>query len=122
MAVILPPQSESTPARNTTIGIVATDAILTKGQAQKVAQMAHDGMARAIRPSHTLFEGDTIFCMATGKQKLPEIPGYYGTPFAQAVSDIGHAAADCMARAIIKAILTAKSMTGMTAFCDLENR
>jgi L-aminopeptidase/D-esterase-like protein len=121
-AVILPPQPESTPARNTTIGIVATDAILTKGQALKIAQMAHDGMARAIRPSHTLFEGDTIFCMATGKRKLPEIPGYYGTPQNRPVSDIGHAAADCMSRAIIKAILTAKSMAGMTAFCDLENR
>jgi L-aminopeptidase/D-esterase-like protein len=120
-AVILPLQSESAPARNTTIGIVATDAILTKGQAQKVAQMAHDGMARAIRPSHTIFEGDTIFCMATGKRKLPESPGYYGTPQARAVSDIGHAAADCMSRAIIRAILTAESMAGATAFCDLEN-
>jgi L-aminopeptidase/D-esterase-like protein len=84
--------------------------------------MAHDGMARAIRPSHTIFEGDTIFCMATGKKNLPKIPGYYGTPQARAVSEIGHAAADCMSRAIIRAILTAKSMAGMTAFCDLENQ
>lgn len=121
-AVILPPRSESAPARNTTLGIVATDAILTKGQAQKVAQMTHDGLARAIRPSHTMFEGDTIFCLATGKQELPEISGYYGTPQARAVSDVGHAAADCMSRAIIRAILTAKSTAGMTAFCDLENR
>jgi L-aminopeptidase/D-esterase-like protein len=121
-AVILPPQSESTPARNTTIGVIATDAILTRAQAHKVAQMAHDGMARAIRPSHTLFEGDTIFCMATGKRKLPEVSGYYGPVHARAVSDIGHEAADCMSRAIIRAILTAKSMAGMTAFCDLENR
>ena len=121
-AVILPPPPQSTPVRNTTIGVVATDATLTKGQAQKVAQMAHDGMARAIRPAHTLFEGDTIFCMATGKQKLPEIPGYYGPDHARAVSDIGHAAAQCMSRAIINAILTATSMAGMTAFCDLENR
>jgi L-aminopeptidase/D-esterase-like protein len=102
--------------------VVATDAILTKAQAHKVAQMAHDGMARAIRPAHTLFEGDTIFCMATGKRKLPEVPGYYGPVHARAVSDIGHAAADCMSRAIISAILTAKSMAGMTAFCDLEDR
>jgi L-aminopeptidase/D-esterase-like protein len=121
-AVILPPQSESTPARNTTIGVIATDAILTKAQAHKVAQMAHDGMARAIRPCHTLFEGDTIFCMATGKRKLTEVSGYYGPVHTRAVSDIGHAAADCMSRAIIKAILTAKSIAGMTAFCDLENR
>jgi L-aminopeptidase/D-esterase-like protein len=121
-AVVIPPQSDSAPVRNTTIGIVATDAILTRAQVHKVAQMAHDGMARAIRPSHTMLEGDTIFCMASGQQKLPEIPGYYGPPQAQAVSDIGHAAAGCMSRAIIKAILTAKSLAGKTAFCDLEDR
>jgi L-aminopeptidase/D-esterase-like protein len=121
-AVVIPPPSDSAPARNTTIGIVATDAILTKGQAQNVARMAHDGMARAIRPSHTMFDGDTIFCMATGKRKLPETPGFFSVPQAQAVSDIGHAAADCMARAIIKAILTAKSLAGKTAFCDLKDR
>ncbi len=121
-AVILPPHSESTPARNTTIGIVATDAILTKGQAQTVAQMAHDGMARAIRPAHTMFDGDTIFCMATSKRKLPETPGFFSAPQAQAVSDIGHAAADCMSRAIIRAILTAESLAGKTAFCDLKDR
>ena len=121
-AVILPPRPESTPGTNTAIGVVATDAILTKAQAHKVAQMAHDGMARAIRPSHTLFEGDTIFSMATGKRKLPEIPGYYGPVYARAVSDIGHAAAECMSRAIIFAILTARSMAGRAAFCDLENR
>jgi L-aminopeptidase/D-esterase-like protein len=121
-AVILPPRPESTPATNTTIGVIATDATLTKAQAHKVAQMAHDGMARAIRPAHTLFEGDTIFCMATGKRKLPEVPGYYGPVYARAVSDIGHATAECMSRAIIRAILTAKSMAGTTAFCDLEDR
>jgi L-aminopeptidase/D-esterase-like protein len=121
-AVILPPRPESTPARNTALGVIATDAILTRAQVHKVAQMAHDGLARAIRPSHTLFEGDTIFCMATGKQKLPEVPGYYGPVYARAVSDIGHAAADCMSRAIIKAILTAKSLAGKTAFCDLKDR
>ena len=121
-AVVLPPRPESTPGTNTCIGVVATDAILTKAQAHKVAQMAHDGMGRAIRPSHTMFEGDTIFSMATGKKKLPEIPGYYGPAHARAVSDIGHAAAECMSRAIINAILTAESMAGMTAFCDLEDR
>jgi L-aminopeptidase/D-esterase-like protein len=108
-AVILPPRPASTPGTNTAIGVVATDAVLTKAQAHKVAQMAQ-------------FEGDTIFCMATGKRKLPEVPGYYGPVHARAVSDIGHAAAECMSRAIITAILTAKSMAGMTAFCDLEDR
>ena len=52
---------------NTTIGLVATDAKLDKAQAQKVAQMAHDGLARTINPAHTMFDGDTIFTVATGK-------------------------------------------------------
>ncbi|MGD9057307.1 MAG: P1 family peptidase [Desulfobacterales bacterium] len=121
-AVILPPRPEIKQPRNTVLGVIATDATLTKAQARKVAQMAHDGLARAIRPAHTLFEGDTIFCMATGKQKFPEVPGYYGPLYARPVSDIGHAAANCLSRAIITAILKAKSMAGMTAFCDLEDR
>jgi L-aminopeptidase/D-esterase-like protein len=121
-AVVLPPPIQSGPARNTTIGIIATDALLTKAQAQKVAQMAHDGMARSIRPSHTMFDGDTIFCMATGQRKLPESSGFFSTPQAPAINEIGHSAADCMARAIIRAILTATSMAGIAAFCDLENR
>ena len=101
--------------------MVATDAILNKTQSQKLAQMAHDGMARAIRPAHTMFDGDTIFCMATGKQKLPETSGFFNAAQAQAVTDIGHVAADCLSRAIITAILKAKSMAGMTAFCDLDD-
>lgn len=121
-AARLPPRPESKQPGNTVLGVIATDAVLTKAQARKVAQMAHDGLARAIRPAHTLFEGDTIFCMATGKQKLPELPGYYGPLYARAVSDIGHAAANCLSRAIITAILEANSMAGMTAFCDLEDR
>jgi L-aminopeptidase/D-esterase-like protein len=121
-AVRLPPQTESAPVKNTTIGIIATDAKLTKAQAQKVAQMAHDGMARAIRPSHTMFDGDAIFCMATDKRKLPKSSGFFSTPQAPAINEIGHSAADCVSRAIIRAILTANSMAGMTAFCDLENR
>ncbi|MFH0788793.1 MAG: P1 family peptidase, partial [Pseudomonadota bacterium] len=65
---------------NTTIGLVATDAFLTKTQAQKIAQMAQDGLARAIRPAHTMFDGDTIFCIATGRQPLPETPGFFAAP------------------------------------------
>lgn len=121
-AVRLPATQQPAPAQNTTIGVIATDAILTKSQAKKVAQMAHDGMARAIRPSHTLFDGDTIFCLATCKRSLPETPGVFAAPHAQALTDIGHAAADCMARAIIKGITTAESLAGMKAFRDLEER
>ena len=119
-AVKLPPHPESGPAKNTTIGVIATDAVLTKAQAQKIAQMAHDGMGRAIRPAHTMFDGDTIFCVATGKKDLPEVPGFFVAPQAQAVNDLGHAGADCMARAIIHAILSASSLADMTAFRDLE--
>jgi L-aminopeptidase/D-esterase-like protein len=118
----VPPGTQSGPATHTTIGVVATDALLTKAQAQKVAQMAHDGMARAIRPAHTMFDGDTIFCLATGKQKLPQVPGFFVATEAQSLSQLGDAAADCMARAIIRAVLTAESIGGMTAFCDLPDR
>jgi L-aminopeptidase/D-esterase-like protein len=120
-AVKLPDKPQSGPARNTTIGVVATDAVLTKPQAQKVAQMAQDGMARAIRPAHTMFDGDTIFCLTTGKIELPETPGFFAAPRAQVLNEIGHSAADCMSRAIIHAIINAHSIAGMTAFCDLED-
>jgi L-aminopeptidase/D-esterase-like protein len=121
-SVLLPQNPVAFPVQNTTIGLVATDAILTKPQAQKIAQMAHDGMARAVRPAHTLFDGDTIFCMATGQKPLPEVPGFFVAPQAQAINDIGAAAAECMSRAIIKGILNACSMAGITAFCDLADR
>jgi L-aminopeptidase/D-esterase-like protein len=108
--------------RNTTIGIVATDSVLTKAQAQKVAQMAHDGMARAIRPAHTMFDGDTIFCLATNKKDLPDTPGFFAAPKAMAINEIGKAAADCMTRAIIRAVLAATSLNSMAAFRDLRTR
>jgi L-aminopeptidase/D-esterase-like protein len=115
-----PPPAEAAVAQNTTLAVVATDAELTKAQAQKVAQMAHDGMGRAIRPAHTMFDGDTIYCMATGDRNITEEKGFFLVPQAQALTDIGHAAADCLSRAIIHAILAAESMAGLTAFRDLE--
>ncbi len=117
--VELPPVEASTPAQNTTIGVVATDAVCTKVQAQKIAQMAHDGMARAIRPAHTMFDGDTLFCLATGAKALPQTPGFFEAPFAQAITEIGHAAADCVSRAIIHGVLAAQSLGTLTAFGDL---
>ncbi len=75
----------------TTIGVVATNARLTKEEANLVAMMAHDGLARAIRPSHTLYDGDTLFVMATGKE-------------AGQVSAIGHTAAEVVADAIVNAV------------------
>jgi L-aminopeptidase/D-esterase-like protein len=56
--------NKAKPGQNTTIGVIATNARLTKAQATKVAQMAHDGFARAISPAHTPFDGDTIFTVA----------------------------------------------------------
>lgn len=120
-AVKVPPKPPSGPIQNTTIGLIATDAKLTKAQAQKIAQMAHDGIGRAIRPAHTMFDGDAIFCLATGQKDLTENCGFFFAPQAQCINELGDAAAECMSRAIIRAILTAHSLAGMTAFCDLEN-
>jgi L-aminopeptidase/D-esterase-like protein len=116
------PESDPLSVSNTTIGVVATDAVLTKAQAQKIAQMAHDGLARAIRPAHTMFDGDTIFCLAAGPHPLPEIEGFFAAPKAQALNELGRAAADCFARAIVRAVLRAESLGDMIAFRDLEPR
>ena len=121
-AVRLPPETAHGFIRNTTIGVVATDAALSAAQAQKVAQMAHDGMARAVRPAHTMLDGDTIFCLAMGGKKLPETPGIGIAAQAQSLSELGHAVANCVSRAIMRAILSAHSLAGMTAFCDLEDK
>ena len=76
---------------NTVIGVVATNAALTKVEATKVAQMAHDGLARCIRPAHTMLDGDTIFALSTGKKKSD-------------VTTIGAFAAEAMAQAILRAV------------------
>jgi putative pantetheine hydrolase len=117
--VQLPAPADGLAAANTTIGVVATDAALTKAQAKKLAQMAQDGLARAIRPAHTMFDGDTIFCLGTGKKRLPDTPGFFAAPQAQAINDIGRAMADCLSRAIIKGILHAHRLETMTACRDL---
>jgi L-aminopeptidase/D-esterase-like protein len=62
---------ELMPGTNTAIGVVATDAALTKEQANRLATVAHDGVARAIRPAHTMYDGDVIFCLATGSGTAP---------------------------------------------------
>jgi L-aminopeptidase/D-esterase-like protein len=85
---------------NTVIGAVATNAALTKAQATKVAQMAHDGLARTIRPAHTMLDGDTIFALSTGSKKAD-------------VSIIGSFAAEVMAQAIVRAVKMAKPAGGL---------
>ncbi len=91
--------------RSTVIGVVATNAALTKEQANKVAQMAHDGLARAIRPAHTLMDGDTIFALSTGKKSAN-------------VSLIGAYAAEVFASAIVGGVRAAESLGGRPGLAD----
>ncbi|MEV8601648.1 P1 family peptidase [Streptomyces griseoviridis] len=93
------------PPLNTTLAVVATDADLSKAQAQKLAGTAHDGIARAVRPVHLLHDGDTIFALATGRRPL-------GTDSPLALNDILAAGADTVTRAIVRAIRAADSVTG----------
>ncbi|MBX9927124.1 MAG: P1 family peptidase [Hyphomicrobiaceae bacterium] len=83
--------------QNTTIGIVATDAPLTKAQCHRLAMMAHDGLARAIRPIHTMFDGDTLFACSTAEAGATPID-------ALALSILGTHTADCVTRAIRRAV------------------
>lgn len=92
---------------NTVIAVVATNATLTKAQATKVAQMAQDGLARAIVPSHTPWDGDTIFTLATGKHEGDEL------------TTIGAMAADVMTEAILRAVYAAESIEGIPALSDM---
>ena len=108
---------DQSPGKNTTIAVVATNVELTKAQAQKIAQMAHDGMARAIRPSHTMFDGDTIFALGTGELSFDTLPGWGYAP--SSVNRIGSAAADTLSRAIVHAMLSAESVDDcILSYCD----
>ena len=100
------------PFGNTTIAVVATTASLSKHQVNKIAQMAHDGIAHTIRPAHTMFDGDTIFGLAMGP-KLQIMTN--STIAASQVSTIGAAAATTLARAIIKAVRHATELHGVPA-------
>jgi len=92
---------------NTVIGVVATNARLDKVGANKVAQMAQDGVARAVRPAHTMVDGDTLFALATGA-----VPAD--------VNLIGAFAAEVVAQAIVRAVTSARSLAGLPAIGDLE--
>jgi L-aminopeptidase/D-esterase-like protein len=98
------------PAREaTTIGVIATNARLTKAQARKVAEMAHDGMARAIVPSHTPSDGDTLFVLATGDRAGEANVGTIGALAAEAVTD-----------AILRAVRAARGLPGFPAAGDIR--
>ncbi len=84
--------------RNTTIGVLATDAALGKAQCRKLAAVGHDGLARAVNPIHTLFDGDTLFAVSTTSRPAPDMLGYQA---------ILAAAADVVTRAMARALLSA---------------
>jgi L-aminopeptidase/D-esterase-like protein len=88
---------------NTVIGAVATNARLTKAQATKIAQMAQDGIARTVRPAHTMLDGDAIFALSTGTKKAD-------------TSILGAFAAEVMAQAILRAVKASKSAGGIPGY------
>ncbi|MCG6921913.1 MAG: P1 family peptidase [Acidobacteria bacterium] len=99
------------PARSgesTTIGVVATNVTLTQAEATKVAQMAHDGVARTIRPAHTPWDGDTLFALSTGALTIDQ-PGLL----------VGAVAAEVVARAVLRAVRTAAGLPGLPSATDL---
>ena len=93
--------------RDTVIGVVATNAQLNKEEANKVAQMAHDGLARTVRPAHTMLDGDTLFALAIGSVEAD-------------VNTVGAYAAEVVAEAIVRAVKTAEGVAGLPAWQDLE--
>lgn len=101
--------SHTVPGQNTTIGVVATNIRLTKAEATKMAQMAHDGLARAVSPAHTHADGDTIFALATGQHDAKAD-----------LSIIGGLAAEVMADAIVRAALQATGIPGYPSARDLK--
>lgn len=91
--------------QNTTLGVVATNARLTKPEATKVAQMAHDGLARAVYPVHTSVDGDTVFAAAVGAvETAPDVVGAWG--------------ASMMQESILRAVRTAEGIPGVPAYAD----
>jgi L-aminopeptidase/D-esterase-like protein len=98
------------PPANTVIGVVATNARLTKAQATRVAQMAHDGLARTVSPAHTPWDGDTIFSLATGGLAADADPLV-----------VGALAAEAVAEAILRAVRAAEGIEGFPSAADLRH-
>lgn len=99
---------------NTTIAVVTTDAVLDKEGANKVAQMAQDGLARAIIPAHTMYDGDTVFCLSTAEKPL-------SGDRAADITAIGSLAAQALAAAVVRAVRAASSVPGCPAASDIRN-
>jgi len=87
---------------HTTLAVIATDAALTKAQCTKMAGIVHDGMARALNPVHTMFDGDVAFALSTGDRPAPDVTGFF---------EILTAAADVVTRAIVRGLLAAETVT-----------
>jgi L-aminopeptidase/D-esterase-like protein len=94
---------------HTVIGVLATDVRLDKGQATRVARMAHDGLARVIRPAHTPRDGDTLFVLSTGARVI-----------AEPEMVVGALAAEAVARAIVRGVLAARGLPGLPSSEDLR--
>lgn len=99
---------QANPGQNTTIGVIATSARFDKTQMTKIAEMAHDGMARAINPTHTPSDGDTLFAMSTGASNV-----------SANLTAIGALAAEAMSEAILRAVKKAKSVPGFLSYNDI---
>jgi L-aminopeptidase/D-esterase-like protein len=106
--------ARSDPRANTTIAVVATNARLDKASAKRLAVMAQDGLARAIRPVHTPQDGDTVFAIATGKHDLG------GDPLA--LAELGTLAADCLARAVARGVYNAATLGAARGWRDMFGR
>ena len=108
-----PAKSNPQARQNTTIACVATDAALEPAEIKRIAIMAQDGLARAIRPIHMPFDGDVVFALATGKKPVTE-------PRAFLVARLGALAADVLARAIARGVYEAEAWEGLQAWRDLK--
>jgi len=124
------------PHGHTVLAVVATDAALTKSEVADLARATQGGLARAIRPAHTRFDGDTVFALATGRRALladdkladapPEEPAIVTAPSVAgassqrdlAIAYLGHLGADCLSRAIVRGLLAATSVGEFTAYRD----
>ncbi|HEY3995337.1 MAG TPA: P1 family peptidase [Mycobacterium sp.] len=106
---------------NTVIGVVATDAALSAPACQRIAVAAHDGLARTVRPAHTPVDGDTVFALATGAVEIPppaDAPAAF-SPETRLATEVGAAAADCVARAVLVGVFAAQSIAGIPSYRDV---
>jgi putative pantetheine hydrolase len=128
------PSGRPLPHSHTVLTVVATDAVLAKSEAADFARVTHGGLARAVRPAHTRFDGDIVFALATGQRQLVNVdaqvsasteesgaaPSVAGSSPARdlALAYLGQLGADCLSRAIVRGLLAATSVGRFTAYRD----